>query len=252
MGLGIYTKPGVPAPLVANSAQNLCDIQDMTEQQMRQVRKIYFANQLMIDVGVGKILAALADRGFDDNTWIFFCSDHGEMLGDHYLMYKTVFYESAAKVPLVIRPPKQAVPAGWVATGLTDHLDLTTSILHLAGLSPMFADRGASLLARVAAGPDAAHAQTGKEQVVSEVGVPDGLSNQLMLRTATHKMNVQLSVPLDPVELYDLVEDPTELTNRIDDPSYADVHAEMFDRVNAFLVDTRYWRTRARRHLFSG
>jgi arylsulfatase len=231
--LGIYEQPGDPvAPLVEWSRTTLCNIQKMTSDQMRMMRLIYFANQLMVDVGIGKILQALIDRRMDENTWIFFSSDHGEMLGDHFLMYKLVFYESSTKVPLIIRPPSYI--AGWVSTGLTDHLDLTTSLLDLAGLSPMFANHGTSLLDKVAAGPHGAHAQQGKEQVVSELNVPDVNANQLMLRTRTHKMNVQLSSPVEPVELYDLVDDPTESHNLIQNSLYQDVRTSMLDRVNTF------------------
>jgi arylsulfatase len=240
MGLGIYEYPQEPLPpLVAFSGAAKCSIHGMTEQQMRQMRLIYFANQAMIDVGIGKIRRALADCGLDDNTWIFFCSDHGEMLGDHFLMYKSVFYESSAKVPLLVRPPQQAVAAGWVATGLTDHLDLATTILDLAGLTPMFANRGASLLPQVVAGPDGAGAQQGREQVISEI-LYDSSVRQLMLRTKTHKMNVQLNSPVEPVELYDLVQDPTECQNLVRDPAHQSVCSDMLDRIDTFLADTNY------------
>jgi arylsulfatase len=236
--LGIYEQPGNPvAPLVEWSRTTLCNIQKMTPDQMKTMRLIYFANQLMIDVGIGKILKALADSRKDENTWIFFSSDHGEMLGDHFLMYKLVFYESSTKVPLIIRPPSYAT--GWVSTGLTDHLDLTTSLLDLAGLSPMFANRGTSLLDKIAAGPHGAHSQQGKEQVVSEVNVRDVGVNQLMLRTKMYKMNVQLSSPIEPVELYDLGDDPDENNNLIQHPLYQDVRASMLDRVHDFWTGSK-------------
>jgi arylsulfatase A-like enzyme len=212
----------------------------MKRPQNQKIRQIYFANQRMVDVGIGNILQALQDCGFDENTWIFFSSDHGEMLGDHYLMYKSVFYDSSTKVPLIIRPPSQAVATGWVSTGLTDHLDLTTSLLDVAGLSPMLANHGTSLLAKVAAGPRGANAQTGKDQVVSEIKVPDQEipCSQLMLRTKRYKMNVQLSSPIEPVELYDLVKDRYELKNVIDRPSYSGVRTDMLDRIYAFYPET--------------
>jgi hypothetical protein len=61
-----------------------------------------------------------------------------------------------------------------------------------------------------------------------------------MLRTKTHKMNVQLSSPIEPLELYDLVQDPTECHNCLQDPSYQKVCTNMLDRVNVFLADTNY------------
>ena len=131
--------------------------------------------------------------------------------------------------------PPPSYDAGWVSTGLTDHLDLTTSLLDLAGLSPMFANHGTSLLDKVAAGPGGAYAQQGKEQVVSELNVSDVDVKQLMLRTKTYKMNVQLSSPIDPVELYDLVDDPEEKNNLIQNSLYKDVRASMLEPINDFL-----------------
>ena len=40
-----------------------------------------------------------------DNTLIVFTTDHGEMMGDHRLMFKSVMYEEAANVPLLLRIP---------------------------------------------------------------------------------------------------------------------------------------------------
>ena len=247
MGHGILQHPRDPAPLVQWSNICYCTITDMTLSQHRKLRQIYFANQLMIDHAIGRILHALHECGIDHNTWILFCSDHGEMLGDHYLMYKIVFYESSTKVPLIIRPPSYG--AGWISNALTDHLDLTTTLLDLAGLSPMSANHGTSLLPKVKAGPHGVYAQTGKDQVVSEVAAPTGYCpndcnkcdpfdnrqvNQLMLRTEKYKMNVQLKSPIDPVELYDLVNDPNELRNLINEPSYSRVHADMLSRIYDF------------------
>ena len=64
--------------------------------------------------------------------------------------------------------------------------------------------------------------------------MPDVGVNQLMLRTRTHKMNVQLSSPIEPVELYDLVDDPTESNNLIQNSLYQEVRARMLDRVKDF------------------
>jgi arylsulfatase len=253
MGQGILKHPQAPvAHLVKWSNSCYCTITDMTLAQHRTLRQIYFANQLMIDKCIGGILDALHDCKIDQNTWLFFSSDHGEMLGDHYRMYKIVFYESSTKVPLIIRPPSYG--EGWISTGLTDHLDLTTTLLDLAGLSPMFPNHGTSLLDKVAAGSKGPKAHDGKEQVVSEVTAPsyscpsdckwcgpfeNQVVSHLMLRTQKHKMNVELKNPpswsINPVELYDLLQDPEECSNLIKNPGYSSVRVDMFDRVKAFL-----------------
>lgn len=40
-----------------------------------------------------------------ENTLIFFVSDHGEMLGDHYRFGKRMPYEASARVPFIVRLP---------------------------------------------------------------------------------------------------------------------------------------------------
>ncbi len=54
---------------------------------------------------VGQILAALEENGLLDNTLIVYTSDHGDMLGEHGLWWKHVFYEESVKVPLILSWP---------------------------------------------------------------------------------------------------------------------------------------------------
>ncbi len=65
----------------------------------------YYAMVSLIDQRIGAILDLLEAQGQLDNTWIVYCSDHGEMLGDHGLMAKMNFYRSSVRVPLIVRPP---------------------------------------------------------------------------------------------------------------------------------------------------
>jgi arylsulfatase A-like enzyme len=41
-----------------------------------------------------------------DDTTIIFTSDHGEMLGDHNLAAKQVFFEGSAHIPMIVVPAK--------------------------------------------------------------------------------------------------------------------------------------------------
>jgi len=47
----------------------------------------------------------MRELGLLDNTLILFTSDHGEMLGDHHLGAKSVFFEGSAHIPLIVCPP---------------------------------------------------------------------------------------------------------------------------------------------------
>lgn len=56
-----------------------------------------------VDQALGQILWALEGSGQLDNTIVVFTSDHGEMMGAHSLLGKSVFYEEAVHVPFLIR-----------------------------------------------------------------------------------------------------------------------------------------------------
>ncbi|WP_287162147.1 sulfatase-like hydrolase/transferase, partial [Mesorhizobium sp.] len=66
------------------------------------MRAAYHAEVAQVDDLVGRILDALAETGQLDRTIIVFMSDHGDMMGDHGLLYKGCrFYEGVVHVPLV-------------------------------------------------------------------------------------------------------------------------------------------------------
>lgn len=58
-----------------------------------------------VDEAVGRILWALETSNQAENTIIVFTSDHGEMMGSHGLVGKTVAYEESVRVPLLLRVP---------------------------------------------------------------------------------------------------------------------------------------------------
>ena len=64
-----------------------------------------------------------------DNTIIIFSSDHGDFLGDHGMMGKANFFESAMRVPLIVSG--NSLPSNRVEKGLVCLRDITSTILLL-------------------------------------------------------------------------------------------------------------------------
>ena len=152
MPLSITAKQEGPvAPLVelmlAGAAAKL---DEMSAAQNRVMKTYYYAKVTLIDDGIGMLLDALEESGHLENTWIVYSADHGEMLGDHGLIAKKVFYEGAVKVPLVVRPPGGV--EGWVSQGLTDHLDIAATLMDAAGADAFEESPGRSLVPLVDAG----------------------------------------------------------------------------------------------------
>lgn len=105
--------------------------------QLRKIRLGYFAMIGFIDQEVGRVLQTLEARGIADNTMVIFCSDHGDMLGDHGLMVKgAFFYDANIRVPLIVRWPAGGLRVGSRVQGLVQLRDLAATVLSAAGADP--------------------------------------------------------------------------------------------------------------------
>jgi arylsulfatase A-like enzyme len=89
-----------------------------------------------VDKWLGIHLAELKAKGLDENTIVFFFSDHGGCIprGKGYL------YESGLQVPLVVYFPEKWRHLAGCANGKQDELvnftDLGPTVLSLAGIRP--------------------------------------------------------------------------------------------------------------------
>jgi arylsulfatase len=189
------------------------DSATLTDERIAEVRRHYFANVTLIDAAIGRILGALRERGLDGDTWVVYSTDHGEMLGTHGLFNKMVFYEPSVRVPLIIRPPGGDTAHRF--GGLVEHVDLTSTLVELAGAKPI-PDAPGQSLAGVLTGEQA----PGREVVVSE---NFGFA---MWRTERYKLVVHEPQRL-AVQLFDLAADPDENQNLVDDPDHADLVEEL-------------------------
>jgi len=228
MPLGIMEWPQEPNYLLNKRTLLWSGLKDMTAEQMQIMRSFYYAKITLIDEYIGRIVKALEEKSLLDNTWIIYNSDHGEMLGDHFMSYKTVFYEGAIHIPLIIRPPGGLT--GWTSIRLTDHIDITASLLEIAQASPLEGSEGRSLVSQAMAGPDDLGAQEGKEVVFSEVF---GFS---MVRSDKYKLVINTETR-KPVEMYDLENDPNELNNLVNDPSLSATRQELTSNYLNKLLD---------------
>lgn len=111
----------------------------------QKLRASYHAMIAQIDDMIGRLVETLTETGQLDNTLIIFMSDHGEMLGDHGLLYKGCrFYEGLVHVPLVMSCPAQIKP-GLISDALTELVDVPQTILDFAGVEADSFMQGKSL-----------------------------------------------------------------------------------------------------------
>jgi arylsulfatase A-like enzyme/Tfp pilus assembly protein PilF len=164
------------------------------------------------DSCLGFLLEHLKRLGVLERTLVVMTADHGEGLGEHgEITHATLAYDSTLHVPLVIRPPQGAAPAGTVVERRVGTVDIVPTVLELLGVELPEELQGRSLvpLWRDPAGepPFAAH-------------YAENLSPRL-----THgwgELRVLVDGPLKYIhgprpELYDLDADPGEVRNLIDE-----------------------------------
>jgi arylsulfatase A-like enzyme len=83
-----------------------------------------------VDEALGRILWALETSGQADNTIVVFTSDHGEMGGSHSLIQKTVAYEEAMWVPMLLHVPFRQSRKVAVAPPVSQ-VDVVPTLLEL-------------------------------------------------------------------------------------------------------------------------
>ena len=201
---------------------------DLGERTIRAMRAVYYGLIGEVDHHLGRILQALAAQGERARTLIVFTADHGEMLGDHWLLGKDGFFPQAFHVPLIIADPAAPAGRGRIVDAFTEHVDLLPTLLERIGAEVPLQCDGQSLLPWLAgAAPagwrTAAHFEhdfrdVEKNTFERALGLPSGRC-ALAVRQSAGFAYVHFN-GLPPLG-YDLTEDPQQLRSIAADPARA-------------------------------
>lgn len=117
-------------------------------EQVRRSRQGYYGSISFIDEQIGRILEALDHRGWLDDALIIFTADHGDMTGDHNLWRKSYAYEPSARIPMLLRAPKDMqARRGQVCARPVELRDVLPTFMEAAGAPGRETLDGKSLLA---------------------------------------------------------------------------------------------------------
>ena len=202
-----------------------------------------------VDRGVGELVEQLEREGELDDTAIFFTSDNGYFFGEHRIFLNKVFpYEEALRVPLLARVPPallgpKAQRHGQPATvsAPVNNVDLTATILDLAGVAPCTAAGDCRTLDGRSMRPllngkrpgwsrgRALLYQLGGNRTCGVIPTERGLNNFYdAVRTKRYsyieldRVNKETGLCDRPeYELYDLKKDPYQLRNQAVNPALA-------------------------------
>ncbi|MDH3376794.1 MAG: sulfatase-like hydrolase/transferase [Gammaproteobacteria bacterium] len=99
---------------------------------LRAIRRGYYALYSYIDDKVGELLNVLEEQGMRDNTAIIFVADHGDMAGEKGMIQKRSFNEFSSRIPMIVSLP--GVPATSPVDTAVSLIDIAPTMLDLAGI----------------------------------------------------------------------------------------------------------------------
>lgn len=185
----------------------------------RSLRRAYYALCTHIDHQLRIIIGTLREENLLDQTVIMVTADHGDMLGEHGLWSKWLFYEQSARIPMILVGPAATtrVPVGAVDTRLVGLQDVMPTLLDLAGVEVPATVEGISMVS----------AQR-REFLFGECR--EQRSATRMIHDGRHKL---IWYPAgNRFQLFDLEEDPGELH----DLASSTAHAPLRERMTEELV----------------
>ncbi len=214
------------------------------ELEQRQLAATYFGLMRHVDDELGRLIEALRATGQLDQTLVIVTSDHGEQMGDHWLIEKLGWYDASYAIPLIVRDPRAAASAtrGTRVDAPTENVDLLPTISGWLGLNRPAQCDGRSLLPFLhSEAPEAWRTAVHWEYDYRLPLYPGVLGLRLnecslvVVRTATEKyVHHGAFAPL----YYDLEQDPAELHDRADDPACS-------ERVRELAQELVTWRLRS-------
>jgi len=227
----------------------------MTPDQVREVNAMTHVENELIDQAVGRVMARVAERGWDADTDVIFTTDHGELQGDFGLLYKGPYHVDALMhLPMIWRPAPSAKIASAQINEPVGQLDLAPTFCKIAG---------APIPDWIQGKPLPTASGSGRERVITEW---DSQFKQLGMHLRTiyrdgwvctvyEKSTRDVGYDIDQVpallrgtqtildirydgtegELYNLNEDPKQLRNLWNDAGYkkmrSDLIADLYDHL---------------------
>lgn len=242
----------------------LCESYDDCDEGLRLVVQAYLACVTFMDDQVGRVIDALNDSKFADNTLVILTSDHGWQFGEREYLYKNSPWEESTRVPLIVRAPGEQVTGMEVdqPVSLVDLFPTIQDYAHLQGSTkfdePAASPGGFSIRNLVAeenatwSGPDGA-------LTVMGVGISEPIEGLARSTNPTALWHVEVLKHLGPEyvmqqtysyrtaryryiryrdgseELYDHQSDPREWRNVASDEAYIQAKRALKDQMMGII-----------------
>ncbi len=218
-------------------------LRETTEEEARKFIAYTYGTVALIDYSIGQILASLEKLGLADNTIVIYTSDHGDLMGDHGLLFKGPSpFNGVFQIPMIWKVP--GVTKQGVSNSLISSIDVPKTILNLLNIKKRYQPPSMQ-------GYDFTPVLKDPNQKVrdycliendEEVGPRGPFYVRLRhLITEDYKLTVYTSLP-EHGDLFDRKNDPEELNNLWYDKNYNEIRFKMVNKIlrENLKAQTRY------------
>ncbi len=188
------------------------------EDRIRAAATGYLACVHFVDAQVGKVLKALEESPYADNTIVILTSDHGYHLGEKHRWAKHSLWERASRVPMLIHTPETKAAKVKEPVGL---IDIYPTLVDLCGLESTDPLNGRSVRPLMSSSIEGEKIPW-RNSVMSIYG-----KGNISLRSAQYRYIRYVD---GSEELYDMHRDPNEWDNLC----YSIIKPELVSVVNDF------------------
>jgi arylsulfatase A-like enzyme len=217
------------------------------DKKLRRMKAVYYGLMSEVDAALGRIFAMLKDTGLWDHTLIVFTSDHGEQMGDHWLLGKCGYFDASYRIPLIVRDPRRSADAGrgHVVRRFTENVDIMPTMLEAIG-APIPRQCDGLSLAPFLEGKAAPHNWRTEAHWEFDFRDPTDDVAERKLGLTLHQCTMNIIrderfkyvhfTKLPPL-LFDLQNDPGEYTNLAGDPRYVSVMLEYAQKLLSWRMN---------------
>ncbi len=214
-----------------------------TEADWKDLIRKYWGLVTQVDQSVGGILGELEKQGLAEDTIVVYTSDHGDMMGSHRMLTKTVMYEESSRIPWLVRVPSKM---GRVIEQPVSQIDMVPTLLDLMSRHEVGEELPGQSLKPLMQGDLVSEDHvfiewnsSGKKNKVAEIFEDTTEEERDQALNASTRTVVSpdgwklcLSTAGDKSQLFDLGKDPYETTNLFDSENHPDVIGALTKKIH--------------------